>query len=268
MKTEKFKPFVILKLLYELLIVRSLFLFVFIFFSATHYAYAFERADIYPEALRILQLSKNQGDYSSYSQMMEMYQDMRDKIKTDLELGNINTAVDYELFIEGLVLENYPALQSVLGFNNYRDTAKEFSDEMNRVYSQKLAYALKQNKIAFQTHFDVKITEQRRDCTIMLNGKELKHFSFLGPAGVSFYIGMYCPQQELFEIKKIQAAESQKFYTISFNNLKPIVYRDDPVEMGIPNPSPAKKTYAKKTHSEKKTAPNRLKLVDLPQADM
>lgn len=198
--------------------------------------YAFERSNIYSQAVRILQLSKNQGDYSSYAEMMELYQDMRDKIKTDLELGNIDTAIDYELFIEGLVLEKYPALQSVLGFNNYNDTTKEFFDELNHVYTQKLAYALKQNKIAFQTHFDVKQLPQQANCTIMVNGKKLKQSSFLGPAGISFYIGIYCPEEKLFEIKKIQAAESQKFYTISFNNLKPIIYSDNPVDMGVPNP--------------------------------
>lgn len=212
--------------------IASLFVFIFL---PTLSLYAFEREDMYARTLRILQLSHNQGDYSSYSKMMESFQDVRDKIKTDLQLGNINAAVDYELLVEGLVLENYQALQSVLGFNNYQDTTKEFADEINHNYAQKLAYSLKQNKIAFQTHFDVKKSAEQADCKLMLNGKALKQFSFLGPSGVPFYIGMYCADRT-FEIKKIQAAESQKFYTITFTNLKPIIYRDDPVEMGVPNP--------------------------------
>lgn len=205
---------------------------------------AFERADMYKSTLRILQLSHNQGDYSSYSKMMELYQDMRSKIKSDLELGNINTPVDYELLTEGLVFENYQALQSVLGFNNYNDTAKEFSDEIDRTYEQKISYALKQNKIAFQTDFEVKKTEEQTECKIILNGKELKELSFIGPSGVPFYIGIYCADTT-FEVKKIQAGESQKLYTISFTNLKPIIYRADPVEMGVPNPYPNQKVTEK-----------------------
>jgi len=188
-------------------------------------------------ANRILQLSINQGDYASYSEMMEMYQEFKSKIKSDLELGNPKTALDYELLVEGLVLENYQALQSVLGFNNYHDTTKTFTHTLDkdRTFTQKISYAIKQNKIAFQTNFDVKKSSEQSKCKIMLNGKELKQFSFIGPAGVSFYIGMYCPDYT-FSVKKVQSAEAQNNYTISFQDLKKAIYRDDPVEMGLPNP--------------------------------
>lgn len=199
--------------------------------------YAYQRQEMFDTANRILQLGRNQGDYSSYVDMMEMYQDFREKIKSDLKLGNPNTAVDYELLVEGLVLENYTDLQSVLGFNNYHDTTTAFADiiEKERTYTQKIAYALKQNKIAFQTSFEVKKTEQQLKCTLMLNGKKLNRTTFIGPAGVPFYIGLYCPEHK-FEIKKVQGSETQKNYSISFDNLKTAIYRDDPVEMGLPNP--------------------------------
>ncbi len=217
-------------------IILSLVYFLISFVNLTTYAYT--RQEMFETANKILQLARNQGDYASYTEMMETFEDFRSKIKADLELGNIVAAVDYELLVEGLALENYPALQSVVGFNNFQDTTKEFQDliESERTYKQKIAYAIQENKIAFQTTFEIKLPEEQNKCELMLNGKKLENNSFIGPAGVPFYIGLYCPDN-MFEVKKIQAAEAQKFYSVTFENLKKIIYRDDPVEMGLPNPN-------------------------------
>lgn len=202
---------------------------------------ALERNEILAKSIAVLKLNEKALGYDSRKQVYEKYLEVKDEVKSDFISGNQYAAIDVYLLLDGLVEDNLQSLQTLLATNDNELLEKELASALSYQDAQKLAFALKQNKTAFQTEFVIKNNEISKKCIYTVNGHELKNKKiFQTPSEIPVYVGAYC-DDNTFEIKKIQSESLQKQYVISFSDYNKIFFdKEDSSDMRIPNPGHAK----------------------------
>jgi hypothetical protein len=202
---------------------------------------ALERNEILEKSIDILKLNEKALGYDTRQQVYEKYLEIKEEIKSDFISGNQHAAIDVYLLLDGLVEDNLQSLQALLATNNNELLEKELASALSYQDAQKLAFALKQNKTAFQTEFIIKNNEISKKCVYVVNGHELKNKKiFQTPSEIPVYVGAYC-DDNTFEIKKIQSESLQKQYVIRFSDYNKIFFdKKNASSMPIPNPGHAR----------------------------
>ena len=171
-----------------------------------------------------LKLNESSMDYTNKKEVTEKYTDVKEFIQQDYKNGNKNARVDIFLLLDGLVQNNLSSLQSLLSTNNNDIFTKEFSENINYNYAEKLAYALKENKLLLTTEYDIETNSKNNHCVNYVNGNLIKNNNtFLAPSGLPYYIGSYC-DDNTFSVIKIQSEPAQPKYVIKLNNYQPIQF--------------------------------------------
>lgn len=202
---------------------------------------AIERNEVLEKSIDILKLNEKALGYDTRQQVYEKYLGIKEEIKSDFISGNQHAAIDVYLLLDGLVEDNLQSLQALLATNNNEILEKELASALSYQDAQKLAFALKQNKTAFQTEFIIKNNESSKKCVYVVNGRDLKSKkTFQTPSEIPVYVGAYC-DDNTFEIKKIQSESLQKQYVIRFSDYNKIFFdKKNSSSMPIPNPGHAR----------------------------
>lgn len=217
---------------------RSFLYFVFIALSAWHLKiYATPRENLIEEAKQILNTPPN--EYHGKKELYDQLSHLKSQVQSDLKGGLQTASVDIYLLLDGLIDDNLKSLQSYLAFSTQEDLAKNFGSAITYSYAQKLASALKENRSTTQTQFNVHSIKEKEHCTLVINGKKqtLKN-AFYGPAGIPFYVALYC-KDGTFEAREVTSEPYQTRFTIRFENYEKIRSQEALLALGIPNPHPA-----------------------------
>lgn len=217
---------------------RCFFYFIFILFSTYDlHAHAVLREKLIEDAKNILNTKPN--EYNGKKELYEKLSLLKSQVQFDLKGGLQTAGVDIYLLLDGLIDDNSKSLQSYLAFSTQDDLAKYFGASITYSYAQKLASALKENRSALQTQFNVQTNKDKGQCTLIINGKEQEFKSiFYAPAGTPFYIGSYC-KDGTFAVREVISEPYQKQYKIHFENYERIHSQEALLAMGVPNPHSA-----------------------------
>ena len=162
--------------------------------------------------------------------------DIKEITQLQIKLGNPSAPIDIYLFLRGIINDDIYSLQSLLFQNETQELPIYISKFINYSIAKKLAFALKENRIAIKTKIIVKKPNEKNNCDLYVNGNLLKNSdSFFTPAGIPIYVAIYC-KDNTFEVQKVRPGESQEIYQLTFNHF---LERQN-IPISIPNPDSMK----------------------------
>jgi hypothetical protein len=213
--------------------------------------------DIVELAKEALSLNGDATDYENKKDVTEKFADIKEFIQQDFKNGNAKARVDIFLLLDGLIQNNLSSLQSLLATNNNDIFAQEFGDSINYNSAEKLAYALKENKLLLTTEYVIDTQAAQGHCESYVNGTKIKNNnSFFAPSGLPYYVASYC-DNNTFSVAKIQSESAQPKYTVRMGDFEPIQYKNPILSQEQGNDSSESKTppHSMATPLKTETAP-------------
>jgi hypothetical protein len=197
---------------------------IFYLFFISFKAYAFDRHSLINLAQETIKIYEKESIYSEEEDKTKKLKDnlLKIKILTQKEIknGNPQAPIDIYLFLNGIINDDSYSLQSLLALSSEYELPKDLSQIISYSIAKKLAFAMKENRISQKTKIIIKSSSFKKDCQVYFNGFLIKNRkSFTSPAGVPFYLGIYC-QDKTFEIQKVHPKESQQKMNVFFKDLK------------------------------------------------
>lgn len=202
--------------------------------------FGLDRNALLEKAAHVIKSNAIATDYTGKKQVYDRYLEIKEQVKSDFISGNRHADIDLYLLLDGLIDDNIQSLQALLALANDHMMEKELVSSFSYEDAQKLAFALKQNKSAFQSEFLLQTADPKKNCTYIVNGHELKQLkSFRAPSEIPIYVGSYC-DDGTFEVKKVQSESMQRQDVIVFSDHKKIFFdAKNPAQVHIPNPRQA-----------------------------
>jgi hypothetical protein len=199
-------------------------------------AYAIDKESVLKIAEETLILSEKNDNNVNSEKIDKNLLDIKEINQLEIKIGNPLAPIDIYLFLRGIVKDDIYSLQSLLSQSETQDLPIHISKFINYSIAKKLAFALKENRIAIKTKIVIKKPKDKNSCDLFVNGNLLKDtFSFYTPAGIPIYVALYC-KDNTFEIQKIRPGESQENQQVIFNHF---LERQN-IPAFFPNPSVVK----------------------------
>lgn len=231
---------------------RSVFSFlnIILLFCIASPSFALDRNSLLKMAAEVVKSNAIATDYTRKKQVYDRYLEIKEQVKSDFISGSKNADIDVYLLLDGLIDDNIQSLQALLAVTDDHLMEKELASSFSYEDAQKLAFALKQNKSAFQSEFILQSSDTKENCTYIVNGHHLKNVkAFRAPSETPLYVGSYC-DDNTFEIKKVQSESLQKQIVIVFSDHKKIFFdAKNTAQVHIPNPGKANQMQKPSSHT-------------------
>ncbi len=212
---------------------------IFIVIIITYKTYAMDKELILKIMEETLLLKDTNDNKIIAEKINEKLLDLKEIIQFEIKKGNPSVPIDIYLFLRGVINDDIYSLQSLLSQNENKNLSNDISKFINYSIAKKLAFALKENRIAVKTKIFIRKPQDKNNCDLYVNSNLLKNkMSFHTPAGVPIYIALYC-KDNTFEIQKIRPGESQENQHVYFNHF---IKRKN-IPESLPNPNAVKNSY-------------------------